>query len=325
VVLLSGLGVLVVGLSAELALTLSALMTYTALAALSYGFEAALRAQRRVKLVLVGTLLEKVVLIGLAVAALLAGLGLLGLGVAYVLSGVARTVFTYSLTLHRFPLPPRWPGPLTAVRRVRSSVPFALNFATLNMVPRLDLVLIAAFSTVSASYYAIGERIVNAAAMIPTVASMTLFPFLSRDAGRRSAAGAVGALGVLGLAAGAAGALLSPALIPFLFGDEYGGAVEVTQVMLLSLPFIFATNGLLTVVNVGRQERRVAKITGPAAIAGLAAILAGQALFGVIGASVAFALRQVMFFCVLAFLALKPAPYRARASDRTMIEETGRV
>lgn len=306
-VAISAAGVLAVGLSWELAVTLGALMSYTVMTVLAYGFEAALRAQRRVGMVLAGMLLEKVALLAMAAAALLADLGFVALGAAYVLSGALRAAFTYTLTLRRFPPAPRRPGPLEALRLVRGSVPFAFNFGTLNVIPRLDIVIVAAFSTVSASYYAIGERVVNAAAMVPTVASMTLFPFLSRDGGRRSGAAAVATLGGLGILAAVGGILLAPVVVPFLFGDRYESAVEVTQLMVLSLPFIFASNGLLTVLNVGRQERRLVRWTLPATVVGSVGILAGQAAFGAVGASAAFALRQVVFFGVLLYLAARPA------------------
>jgi O-antigen/teichoic acid export membrane protein len=325
-VVLSAVAVLLVGLSFDLALTLAALVAHTALGAVAYGFEAALRAQRRIRVVLIATLLEKTVLIALAAGAVVADLGLLALGAAYVLSGVARAVFTYIPTLHRFPFPDRWPGPVAALRQIRHSAPFAFTFASLNLVPRLDLVFIAAFSTVSASYYAIGDRIVNAAAILPTVASMTLFPFLSRDSESRSGAGAVGLLTAFGCLAGVGGALLAPTVIPFVFGEEYSGGVEVTQVMVLSLPFIFGSNALLAVLNVGRQERRLAKRTLPATVVGSAGVLVGQVLFGVVGAAVAFTLRQVLFFGVLVFLALRPpAPHPPLAADRPVLEKAGRA
>lgn len=323
-VLGSGIAVLLLGLSVELAATLAALMTYTVLSVLAYGFEAALRAQRRIRLVLAATILEKVALIALAGAVVLADLGFIALGAAYVISGAIRAGFTYTLTLRRFPPVQRWPGPVTAVRLVRGSIPFAFNFATLNAIPRLDVVIVAAFSTVSASYYAIGERVVSAAGMVPTVASMTLFPFLSAKGQRRSGAAAVGTLGALGLVAAALGALLAPSVVPFLFGDRYGSAVEVTQVMLLSLPFIFASNGLLTVLNVGRQERRLVKVTLPLSLAGSAGILVGQAAFGVLGASAAFTLRQVAFCAALVYLAARPAPDQGLSASE-MIGDRDRI
>ena len=103
---------------------------------------------------------------------------------------------------------------------MKLSFPFAINMAALNVIPRFDLAIVAAFSTVAASYYAIGERVIFAIIIVPTVAGMALYPVLAREkSAARSAIRAASVMTLGGAAFAAAGAALAPAVLPALFGS----------------------------------------------------------------------------------------------------------
>jgi O-antigen/teichoic acid export membrane protein len=295
-VLAFGAGALILGLSLILSVLLAALMAYVVLIALAAGLETTLRAQRRTGLILAGVLLDKLVLLGGVGVTLYADLGFAGLAASHVLAGLCHVAFSYSFTLLPLPRPSERPPLRESLTMVKLSFPFAFNMAALNVIPRFDLTIIAAFSTVAASYYAIGERVVFAVIIVPTVAGMALYPFLAREKSAASSAVRAGAIMALGGAAFAAvGAALAPIVLPALFGSEYDESIVVTQIMLIALPFMFASNAMIPGLYTSGRERRLFGVTAPAALLGTAGVLVGQLLFGVVGAAIAFVARQVLY------------------------------
>jgi O-antigen/teichoic acid export membrane protein len=317
-----GLGALVVGLSLTLSALLAALMAYVVLVGLAAGLETTLRAQRRTWLILGGVLLDKVVLLAGVGVTLYADLGFTGLGLSHVLAGVCHVLFAYAFTLLPLPRPKERPPLRESLGMVRLSFPFAFNFAALNVIPRFDLAIVAAFSTVDASYYSIGERIIFAIIIVPTVAGMALYPFLAREeSAARSAVRAGSIMALAGAAFAVAGAALAPTLIPALFGDDYDDSIRITQIMLIALPFMFASNALIPGLYTSGRERRLFAMTAPGAVLGSAGVLVGQLLFGVVGAATAFVARQVYFAVVL--LALSTSRRLPAASERPAPEPAG--
>jgi O-antigen/teichoic acid export membrane protein len=313
---------LALGLSLTLSVLLAALMAYVVLIALAAGLETTLRAQRRTGLILTGVLLDKVVLLAGVAVTLYAELGFGGLAASHVLAGLCHVAFAYSFTLLRLPRPSRRPPLGESVGMVKLSFPFAINMAALNVIPRFDLTIVAAFSTVAASYYAIGERVIFAIIIVPTVAGMALYPFLAREkSAARSAIRAASVMTLGGAAFAAAGAALAPAVLPALFGSEYDESIKITQIMLIALPFMFASNALIPGLYTSGRERRLFAVTAPAAVIGSVGVLIGQLLFGVVGAAVAFVARQVFFAGALLALSTSRAP--SDASKRPAPEPAG--
>jgi len=295
-----GAGALALGLSLTLSGLVSALMAYVVLIALAAGLETTLRAQRRTGLILGGVLLDKVVLLAGVGVTLYADLGFVGLSVSHVLAGLCHVAFAYSFTLMRLPKPSERPPVRESLAMVRLSFPFAFNMAALNFIPRFDLTVVAAFSTVAASYYAIGERVLFAIIIVPTVAGMALYPFLAREkSATRSAIRVATIMALAGAAFAAAGAALAPILLPALFGSRYEESIRITQIMLIALPFMFASNALIPGLYTSGRERRLFAVTAPAAVLGTVGVLIGQMLFGVAGAAAAFVARQVLYAGVL--------------------------
>src|SRR5919197_3605885 len=75
---------------ASSAALLVALVAYGAFVATGFGLEAVFRARRRLPRVVAATLIEKVLLLLLVLASVVAGAGLFAVGAAYLVAGVAR-------------------------------------------------------------------------------------------------------------------------------------------------------------------------------------------------------------------------------------------
>jgi O-antigen/teichoic acid export membrane protein len=284
------------------AVLLLALVTYGALLASCSALEAVFRARRRITRVVAATLLEKLLLLVLVAASILAGSDLFVVGLAYLVAGIARLGFDLVSIVRSqdvvFARPSR-----RAVRHVtRRSMPFALNRASLNIIPRLDTFVLATLSPVAAGYFALGDRALGPVVIIPVVMSSALYPFLARESsGSRAGWKIVALLAAAGSVVAAIGVALTPRLLPIVFGSDYSPAVPTVQVMLLAIPFVFAANPLLAHVYTARLEHRRLGI-GLACVSflGTGAVVVGQTVVGPVGAAGGYVARSVLLVGLLA-------------------------
>lgn len=291
------------GWGADRSLALVGLTGYTALLATSSVLEAVFRSRRALRSVVIATLLEKGVLLSLVALSLLAGGGLAGIALSYIVAGAIRAAFNgLSIVIWgvlRFSVP----RPRTEWELVRRSLPFALNAASLNMIPRLDTFLVAVLSTTSAGYFAVGDRVVGPALFISASATSALYPFLARQQAAGGGWKVAGLLGLAGAILAIGGAATAPLLVPAVFGAEYASAVRTVQVMLFVLPFSFLVGGLMAWLYSNGLEKRVLLVSAAAGIAGTGAIVAGHAFAGATGAGIGYLLRQVLLAVALTGLA----------------------
>jgi O-antigen/teichoic acid export membrane protein len=317
--IVAGAGAVAVGarLAPSSAALLVALVAYGALLAASSGLEAVFRARRRLIRVIGATLLEKSVLLTLVALSLVLGLGLVAIAAAYVVAGLTRVVFDVVLISRTDEV--AWTAPTIADARyvTRRSVPFAMNRASLNIIPRLDTFILAAIAPVAAGYFALGDRILGPIVIIPVVMSSALYPHLAKEsAGSREGWKVVLGLSVLGAAVAAIGAAAAPTLVPAVFGSDYSSAVHVVQVMFLATPFVFGANPLLAHLYTERLERRKLGLTlGGVSFAGTGAIVGGQLLIGPTGAAGGYALRAMLSFAALTIAGRAVSPAQKRAAE----------
>jgi O-antigen/teichoic acid export membrane protein len=313
IIIAAGVAAAIFGVGPNSAALLVALVAYGAFLAACSGLEAVFRARRKLSRVVVATLLEKVLLLLLVLASVLAGSDLYAIGVAYLVAGVARLAFDLVSIVRSGDLVFAAPSRRAARHVTRRSLPFALNRASLNIVPRLDTFILAALSPVAAGYFALGDRALGPVVIIPVVMSSALYPFLAREpSGSRAGWRIVALLGALGSVIGVVGIVLSPRLVPLVFGSDYSHAVRVVQVMVVAIPFVFAANPLLAHVYTARLEhRRLGLGLGGVSFLGTGAVVAGQLLVGPVGAACGYVARSVL---VLALLAL--ASSASGSSDR---------
>ena len=163
--------------------------------------------------------------------------------------------------------------------------------------------MLLTISATSAGYFATGERALGPALLVPVALTTTLFPFLSREtSSMRSVRTFAALLASVGLTFAVIGALLAPVLIPWVFGQQYRGSVHVVQVTLFVLPFIYASNALLTHLYLEGREGTVLRVTIVASLLGTAAIVVGQLLSGPALAATGLVLRQATIFAALVLL-----------------------
>jgi O-antigen/teichoic acid export membrane protein len=293
------------GTNASTSAALVGLITYTVLLAASNCLETFYRAERRLRPVLVAVVLEKFLLLSCIVAVVLLDRGLWAVGLAYVVAGGGRLTFVTSLLLGRVGL--RFPAPeLSDIGRViKAGVPFAFGTVALNVIPRLDTLLIALLSTTAAGYFALGDRVLGPALIVPVVASAALYPYFSRESTDSDAAWRISAgMLAMGVTIAGLGALLAPLLVPAVFGSQYDEAIRVVQIMCFVLPFLYASNPLLARLYAVGMERQVFATTLIASLAGTAAVIVGQLAIGPTGAAGGYVLRHVMFTAVLSALSV---------------------
>jgi len=195
----------------------------------------------------------------------------------------------------------------------------------LTVIPRVDTFLIALISTSAAGFFAIGDRVLGPAIIIPVVASSALYPFFVQESDDARAPWHI-AFGFF--AAGAliacVGALLAPTVVPIVFGAAYQDAVGVVQLMLMALPFVFASNLLLVRLYSLHRERAMLGVTFAASFVGTGAVVLGQLAIGPVGAAGGYVLRQVLFTVGLTVRAASAAPARRPSSDPS-VEADGPV
>jgi O-antigen/teichoic acid export membrane protein len=300
VVALAAIGL---GLTPVLALAQAGFIIYVALLAVSMCLETDLRARRRPGLVVVATMVEKSTILAGVVVALTMHWGVVGIAGATVLGGCGRLAFSYSRTL--------WGSGVArphigrgSVLVLRGSAPFAGNTASLSFFPRIDTPVVALISVVSASYFTLGFQVTTTALLLPGIASMTLLPFLhGKDGTARRRVGAVVVMGALGVAAAVGGWLLSPFVIPLMFGSRYHAAVRTVQIMWLGMPFAFIAYALLTLLYAIGREHAVAVAIWVPSLLGTGLVVAGAVLWGAPGAAGGYAARYVLQALVVAVIA----------------------
>ena len=281
---------------------LISLVAYGGLIAACTTLETVFRARRRVGRVMAATLLEKVLLLALVIIFLVLGFSVVTIGVAYLLAGIAHTAYDVTMIVRSKDVAFVLPSKRMARHVARATLPFVLARTSLNVIPYLDAFILAAISAVAAGYFAIGVRALGPIIMIPAVMSTALYPFLARESeGSRAGWQVIGLLSAIGAIIATVAIVLSPPLVPIVFGADYAPAIAVVQVMFLTIPFVFANNPLLAhVYNARLEQRSLGLGLGAISCFGTAAMIAGQILFGPVGAAAGYLVRQILFTVVLA-------------------------
>src|SRR5215216_2445222 len=287
---------LLVRLDPGATLALVSLMVYGALMAISAGLEAFFRSRRQLRQVVTAILIEKFVLLSLVGVAVAAGVGVSAIAVMYIIAGIAR-VLVNGINIRASKHVALARASFDSLKTtLRASMPFALNAASLNIIPRLDAVILVTLSTTAAGYFAIGDRLLGPAIMIPWVMTSALYPFLARERGRPAAGRK---LLVIFAAAGTilalVGVALAPTLVPLIFGSAYDEAVDVVRVMLLAIPFVYGSNAMLAQLYTAGRERSILVVSLGMSALGTVAIVAGQLVIGATGAAGGYVLRQILF------------------------------
>jgi O-antigen/teichoic acid export membrane protein len=294
-----------VSTGSDLVLALVGLMVYTGLLGVSAILEVHFRARRRLSRIVVATLVEKLSLVAMVVAAIAAGGELAGLAAAYACAGLLRIAIDLAGLrgdgLATFLVPRRGDWRLV----VRGSVPFGLASALPTAVARLDVFVIGLLSATTAGLYAIADRFLGVLLIVPAAFAGALYPHLAGRADPlKESWRAAARLGAAGAALAAAGVALAGPAVELLFGEEYRGATGGVRIMLCAAPLMFASSVLMTGMFSGGSERRVLVVMVTCSLTGTGFIVAGRGLWGLEGATAGYVLRNLVMLAALAALSV---------------------
>lgn len=288
---------------------LFSLVLYMTLLSVASGLETVLRARRELGRVVLALVSEKSLLLLLVVGAFWQRMGLLGLAVAYLAAGVARLVVDVVTVVLSGRAKVIRPELRRVLRTLRRAFPFALNRMSMQLAPSLDVPFLALMSIIDAGSYALGYRVVSMLLVIPAIGGTALYPLLAGHQRRMEVAvKAAAVLGAVGLLLCAIGVATAPWLVPAVFGEEHARSIAAIQIMLLGLPFSFASAGLLAGLFTQGHEHRVALVSLASSAIGTVFVLLGEVWFSARGAGAGFGIRQGALLIGLVWLVRKHLP-----------------
>jgi O-antigen/teichoic acid export membrane protein len=281
-----------------------------------------LRAERELKKLVAGMMLERGVLLASVAVVLQVTQAVWAIALLYVIAGALRLSYLAFVVFYVERVPIVVPG-LAHIRNfILSGMPFAFNSVALIAIPKLDTFIISIGSTTAAGYFALGDRIISPAIFLPVVASTALYPYLARERdGSRAAWKITVVMLLLGCLATLIGVILAPWAVPTVFGESYEGAVVPVQLMLMALPFVYASNVLVVHLYTLGRERRMLVGVLLASIIGTLCLIVGFVLADASGAAAGYVTRQVLFTVTLGTLALLPGPHIASHSGAAAVEK----
>jgi O-antigen/teichoic acid export membrane protein len=315
------------GSSADLIAALGGLMLYTTAINLATSLEAVFRANRMIGRVIAASVIEKATLVGVVLIALYAEWGILGIAIGYACAGSLRCVFD-ALIVFGGMVKPRTPSRREIASAVRSSLPFAIGSNAATAIVRLDTFLIGLISASAAGYYAVGDRVATVALLVSSTAAATFYPIVARHSDAvRASLRAAALMYAVGLLLVVPGIILSPLVIPALFGDAYSSSVTVVQIMLIGVPLSYASGVLMVGLFSLRQERAVIVTLTPTLLVGSILVVVGQLTVGVEGAAAGyafrFALQLIVLLLVMRTVTLTPGREGAAGPDRPAVLGAG--
>lgn len=212
---------------------------------------------------------------------------------SYLIVDILLVLTTYSIIrkiFGSFKLIPDWRTSLDLMKR---SLPFFLrNFLSLAHM-QLDTLMVGVFlSLVQVANYNLGIKLLESARFIVRPLYMAVYPLFSEMASRGrwellrrrtlQAAGMVFGGGIV-LAVVMLG--LGGQTIVYLFGEDYVESIVPTQILFLSVPFVFLDYLLSFVANALHLEKRSAWLLGASVILNLSINLYAIPNYGIIGAA----------------------------------------
>lgn len=248
-------------------------------------------------------LIERVLILGLALGALLLGYGMLGFVLVFALVRVFDTAGLL-LYVQRRVLPLRLAADLAVWSELfRKGLPFAYAGAMILLFFQLDQVLLEQMrGPLEVGWYAAPVRVLEGLALVPRILGYALIPTLAAlHPGSPSGVTALYARGskyllVTGLPIAAFGALASDPFIRFLFGEAYGPSAAAARVLIPAAAFMFLSNfGETALACVNRWGTIVAVSTGCLAL-NVALNLAWIPRFGYVGAAWATLATEAAYF-----------------------------
>lgn len=210
--------------------------------------------------------INQAVFVAAGAALLWLGFGYQGLIVANIL-GVALVTFYCWRAVSGLDIRPRFGSAREWPALLRASIPFGVIGFALGLSYKFDSVLLSVTrSDVETGYYNAAYNLVFSAAIVANAFNTALYPSLARQvadgAGDLKAVceRALRYLMLLALPIAAGTAAVAPRLVAFLFTDEYLPAVGALQIVIWTVPLMFASEFLGYLALILGLELRCARV-----------------------------------------------------------------
>lgn len=254
--------------------------------------------------------IQEAAFVALTVPALASGLGARGALLAYLASRVVGFVVAWVIAAARLGCPtrPRWvPGVMAST--LRSTIPFAVDDGLSLAYIRVDAVMLGAFRGQTAvGLYQAATNLVLYLNILPRMLNMSMYPQMSRawpgrpDELRRLRDFSLRLLSLVSLPIAVGSFLLAPRILELIYGQGFGRAVVVYQLLAPIIPIRMLGNTLGTALtSVDRQGWRTVAV-GVAAAANVALNLLLIPMWSIVGAAVATLVTETGLFVAYAVL-----------------------
>jgi O-antigen/teichoic acid export membrane protein len=184
---------------------------------------------------------------------------------------------------------------------LRAATPFGAIGVIGVVYDRVDTLMLSVLSSASdVARYAVPYSFLRLSWIIPSVVSAAFFPLLSRviDVSSEEADRlfflVIRALVFLSLPLALLLTLASPDLLPFIFGQRYGGSVAVLQILAWTLVLSFPSYVLWYGLVARRRERQAFFVAAAGLLANVAVNAVAIPLYGPSGAAVALVVSEVV-------------------------------
>jgi O-antigen/teichoic acid export membrane protein len=248
-----------------------------AMMALATAARAVFHAFQRMEFDAVGEVTERVVTIGLSIAAVLAGYGVVGVLVAMFFGNLADALASWFLVRRHFVRRLARANGVQIKRYLRMGFPLLVTALFSTLYLRANVVILGSTSGNSAAgIFNAAFQLLTLALYIPTVLGVAIFPYFSRlahaDARTLARATRYGALAMAcaGLVAALALILAAGWLVPLIYSSRFVPSVTVLHILALGLPFTFTSALLQQVLIATNRQGIVGRATVYAAVINLA-------------------------------------------------------
>jgi O-antigen/teichoic acid export membrane protein len=262
--------------------------------------DAMLSGRERFDLSTAAKVLNQIIFVCLGAVALWLGIGYFGL-VAANLAGVAVMTWATVHAVSRLGLHPRRPRLSTWLPLLRAALPFGVIAFTLGLSYKFDSVLLNVFrGDAETGYYNAVYNLVFSVTVLSNVINTALYPSLSRAAATTPSdlpsiyERALRYLMVLALPIAMGVSLLADPIVRFLFTDAFAPAATALQIVIWTVPLMFASEFLGYVVVVQGKERRVARAIVVSTSVNVLLNLALVPVFGFVAAAVMTVLTEAV-------------------------------
>jgi O-antigen/teichoic acid export membrane protein len=270
------------------------------------------RGLRRVELDAVLTLLLRLFVFALGVAALLLRPSVNSVAMAYVIGNGLAAGVGYAWLRNRFFKPVLKVQRSASVALLRQALPLGGAILFSIAYTRTSVFLLDALNNSTAvGEYGVALRLTEPLALIPSAIMAAVFPVLTHTMAQAGYAATrtlrlktIGLLSLAGLLIAVGGVLFGPWLIHFLYGTQYGGSTQVLQLLAVAALPIFI-NYALTHFLVARRQQRLNLIFNAVIFALNLLLCSGLIpLYGPSGAALSVMLSELtlLILCSIALL-----------------------